>query len=127
MEYQPDFYDEEDEGGLVRLSRVRYQLQDGQPDAMGWTVADIEGVEFATVTDLLADALSGQIMFAAVTSFGSRKTALIPVEGMYLDLHEELLVVPVTQSDVHRSPDFHEDTVDVMPYVEYWLRLAATR
>jgi hypothetical protein len=127
MDYQPDFYDEEEEGGLVRLSRVRYQLQDGQPDAMGWRVADIEGVEFGTVTDLLADAMTGQIMFAAVTSLGSGKTALIPVEGMYLDLHEEQLVIPVSQSDVHRSPDFRDDTVDVMPYVDYWLRLAATR
>ena len=127
MDYEPDFHDEEDEGGLVRLSRVRYQLQDGQPDAMGWRVADIEGVEFGTVTDLLADAITGQIMFAAVTSMGSGKTALIPVEGMYLDLHEEQLVIPVSQSDVHRSPDFCDDTVDVMPYVDYWLRLAATR
>lgn len=124
MEYQPDFYDEE-EGGLVRLSRVRYQLQEGQPDAMGWTVADIEGVEFGHVTDLLADAMTGQIVFAAVTSYGTGRTALIPVEGMYLDMHEELLVVPVRESDVRRSPEFEDNTVDVMPYVEYWLRLAA--
>lgn len=123
MDYEPDFYEEE-EGGLVRLSRVRYQLTEGQPDAMGWAVADIEGVEFGKVTDLLADAMSGQIIFAAVTSYDSGKTALIPVEGVYLDLQEEMLIIPVRESDVRRSPSFTEETIDVMPFVEYWLRLA---
>lgn len=123
MDYEPDFYEEE-EGGLVRLSRVRYQLTEGQPDAMGWAVADIEGVEFGKVTDLLADAMSGQIIFAAVTSYDSGQTALIPVEGIYLDMQEEMLIIPVRESDVRRSPVFTEETIDVMPFVEYWLRLA---
>lgn len=124
MEYYPDFEDEE-EGGLVRLSRVRYQLSEGQPDAMGWRVADSEGVEFGTVSDLLADIATGQIIFAAVTDEDTGKTTLIPVEGMYLDMAESVVVVPARESDIRRSPEFTEETVDVMPYVEYWLRLAA--
>ncbi|MCX6343532.1 MAG: PRC-barrel domain-containing protein [Armatimonadetes bacterium] len=124
MEYHPDFYEEE-EAGLVRLSRVKYQLSEGQPDAMGWTVSDIDGVEFGRISDLLADAMTGQIVFAAVTTHNSGRTALIPVEGMYLDMHMELLVVPVKEADVRRSPDFTDDTVDVMPFAEFWLRQAA--
>jgi hypothetical protein len=124
MEYHPDFCEEE-EAGLVRLSRVKYQLSEGQPDAMGWTVSDIDGIEFGRISDLLADAMTGQIVFAAVTSHNSSRTALIPVEGMYLDMQMELLVAPVKEADVRRCPDFTDDTVDVMPFAEFWLRQAA--
>lgn len=126
MNYQPDFREEEDyEGGLVRLSRVKYQLSEGQPDAMGWRVSDSEGVEFGMVSDLLADASSGQIVFAAVTSEDTGKTALVPVEGTYLDLAENILIVPVKESEVMSSPEFNDDVVDVMPFVEYWIKVAA--
>jgi hypothetical protein len=126
MEYYPDFAEEEEEhGGLVRLSRVRYELAEGQPDAMGWRVADVDGVEFGTVTDLLADSMTGQIIFAAITGDGTSRTALIPVEGVYLDLTRSLLIVPVSESDVMACPDFTDDVVDLMPYVEYWMHKAA--
>ena len=67
MQYYPDFAEDEDEQiGLVRLSCVTYQLAEGQPDAMGWQVADMEGVIFGIVSDMLADAGSGQIVFVAI-------------------------------------------------------------
>jgi hypothetical protein len=127
MEYYPDFPDEEEEeeGGLVRLSRVRYQLADGQPDAMGWSATDVEGVEFGRVVDLLADAMTGQIVFVAVTDFNSGRTALIPVEGMSLDIARNLLLIPLRQSDIRGCPDFTDDVVDLMPFVEYWTRVTA--
>jgi len=125
MEYYPDFPDEEEEqGGLVRLSRVRYQLVDGQPDAMGWSVADVEGIKFGYVSDLLADANTGQIIFAAVKGSNTGRTALVPVEGMYFDISDCLLVVPAREPDVRGCPDFTDDVIDVMPFVDYWLKLA---
>lgn len=126
MEYYPDFPEEveEQQSGLVRLSRVTYELADGQPDAMGWRAADIEGVEFGNVSDLLADAITGQIIFAAITHDSSGKTSLIPVEGISLDLTRQTLIVPVRESDIRNSPDFTDDVVDLMPFVEYWLQLA---
>jgi len=128
MDYSPDFHDEEeDEVGLVRLSRVTYQLAEGQPDAMGWGVADAEEVEFGQVSDLLADAMSGQIVFVAVTSNGSGKTALVPVEGVYLDESRSRLMIPLRQSDITGCPDFNDTVVDVMPFVDYWVRLASAR
>ncbi|MHB9035052.1 MAG: PRC-barrel domain-containing protein [Armatimonadota bacterium] len=125
MEYYPDFPEEEEEGGLVRLSRVTYQLADGQPDAMGWRVLDADGREFGIVSDLLADVGTGQIIFAAVKSHTSGKTALIPVEGMYLDLVAGAVIVPVSELAVNECPEFTDEVVDVMPYVEYWLRRVA--
>lgn len=125
MEYYPNFPDEEDEQvGLVRLSRVTYQLADGQPDAMGWQVADIEGVIIGKVADMLADAATGQIVFVAINTEDTGRTALVPVEGMYLDMAHNLLIVPAREDDVRNSPDFTEEVIDVMPYVEYWIRLA---
>jgi len=125
MEYYPDFRDEdEDQIGLVRLSRVTYQLADGQPDAMGWQVADIEGVIFGNVSDMLADAGTGQIVFVAVRAEDSGKIALVPVEGMYLDIAHDLLIVPARESDVVNSPEFTDEVVDVMPFVDYWVGLA---
>jgi len=126
MEYYPDFFDEEEEQiGLVRLSRVTYTLADGQPDAMGWQVADVEGVIVGKVSDLLADASTGQIVFVAVRSEDTGKTALVPVEGLYLDIAHDLLIVPARESDIRGCPDFTDDVVDVMPFVEYWLRMAS--
>ena len=128
MDYSPDFHDdEEDEIGLVRLSRVTYRLADDQPDAMGWKVADVEGVDFGTVSDLLADATTGQIVFAAITCGDTGRTALVPVEGMYLDEIRTRLIIPVRQSDITGGPDFNDEVVDVMPFVDYWVKLAATR
>lgn len=125
MDYYPDFRDEEEEQiGLVRLSRVTYQLADGQPDAMGWQVADIEGVIFGTVSDMLADAGTGQIVFVAVRTEEAGKLALVPVEGMYLDIAHDLLIVPARESEVVNSPEFTDEVVDVMPYVDYWVGLA---
>lgn len=125
MEYYPSFHDEEEEQvGLVRLSHVTYQLADGQPDAMGWQVADVEGVIIGRVADMLADAATGQIVFVAVKTEETGKTALVPVEGMYLDMAHDLLVVPAREDDVRNCPDFTEDVIDVMPYVDYWIRLA---
>ena len=127
MEHGPDFAEnEEQEGGLVRLSRVTYQLADGQPDAMGWKAADIEGVEFGRVSDLLADAATGQIIFAAIDNDCSGNTALIPVEGMYLDMARCLLIVPVRESEIRGCPNFTDDVVDLMPFVEYWVQRAAS-
>lgn len=120
MDYSPSFPEEQERGSLIRLSRVRYELAEGQPDAMGWKVADINGIEFGTITDLLADLMTGQIIFAAIKTDNTGKTALIPVEGVYLDMSRKLLIVPVTESEVRDSPDFDEDVVDLMPYVEYW-------
>ena len=125
MEYYPNFPDKEDEQvGLVRLSRVTYQLADGQPDAMGWQVADIEGVMIGKVADMLADAATGQIVFVAVNTEDSGRTALVPVEGMYLDMAHDLLIVPASEIDVHNCPDFTEEVIDVMPFVDYWVGLA---
>jgi hypothetical protein len=125
MAYYPDFRDEEEEQiGLVRLSRVTYQLADGQPDAMGWQVADVEGVIFGTVSDMLADAGTGQIVFVAVRTEDSGRIALVPVEGMYLDIAHDLLIVPARASDVVNGPEFTEEVVDVMPFVDYWVSLA---
>jgi hypothetical protein len=125
MEYYPSFPDEEDEQvGLVRLSRVTYQLADGQPDAMGWQVADIEGVIIGKVADMLADAATGQIVFVAINTEDTGKTALVPVEGMYLDMAHDLLIVPAHEHEVRNCPNFTEEVVDVMPFVEYWVRLA---
>lgn len=126
MSYYPDFAeeDEEQEGGLVRLSRVTYQLADGQPDAMGWTTADIEGIEFGRVSDLLADAATGQIVFAAIAHDVSGKTALVPVEGMYLDMTRNMLIVPVKEMEIRSCPDFTDDVVDLMPFIQYWVARA---
>ena len=125
MSDYPDSYDvREEEGGVVRLSRVTYELVEGQPDAMGWNVADIEGVQFGKVSDLLADANSGQILFVAIANNGSGKTALVPVEGAYLDLVRRLLIVPARESEIRACPDFSDEVVDLMPYVDYWMRLA---
>ena len=125
MEYQPGF-SEEEERGLVRLSRVTYELAEGQPDAMGWRAADAEGVEFGSVSDMLADSLSGQIVFVAVTFDALARTALVPVEGLYLDLTAKVLIVPCRRSDIQSCPEFTDEVVDLMPFVDYWTRVTAS-
>ena len=51
----------------------------------------------------------------------------MPVEGVYLDERALALIIPLRQSDITGCPDFNDDVVDVMPFVDYWVRLAAAR
>jgi len=120
MENYPECSTDQNEVGLVRLSRISYRLEEGQPDAMGWKVADAEGAVFGTIFDLLADGDSGQIVFVAVTTDESGRRVLIPVEGAYLDLTDETLIIPVSEDDVAHSPEFTDETEDITPFVEYW-------
>jgi hypothetical protein len=121
----PDYFDDtEEESGCVRLSRVTYELADGQPDAMGWRAVDVEGVSFGTICDMLADANTGQILFVAITSRDTGKTSLVPVEGSYLDLVQRVLIIPARESEIRGCPDFTDDIVDLMPFVDYWMKLA---
>ncbi len=115
--------DEESEHGLVRLSCVRYEIAEGQPDAMGWRVEDVNGQECGYVSDLLADAVTGQILYVAVTDNDTEKVSLVPVEGSFLDTCHKTLVLSVPESVIANSPDFSDDVVDVSPFIDYWMEM----
>lgn len=125
MEYNPYFPEEEQEQlAVVRLSRVTYELAEGQPDAMGWGAADADGIIFGTVSDMLADAMTGQILFVAISHNQTGKTALVPVDGVFLDIAKQIMLVPIPEAAVMGCPDFTEDVVDLMPFVDYWYKLS---
>jgi hypothetical protein len=46
---------------------------------------------------------------------------------MYLDMTRSLLIVPIRESDIRTCPDFTEDVVDLMPFIEFWVARAETQ
>jgi hypothetical protein len=103
---------------LVRLSQIEHELEDGQPDMMGWPVADMSGEEVGTLGDMLVDVETGDIPFGAI-SYSDRCTA-IPLDLMYLDEPNKRLVLPATKDQLNEAPQFTDDTEDMEPYVDYW-------
>jgi len=108
-------------GELVRLSEIEYEPEPGQPDLLGWPVADAGGEVIGRVDDLLVDTETGEIPFGSIC-YGDRCTA-VPLDLMFLDEPNGRLVLPVSKDELENAPEFTDDTEDVQPYVEYWGRL----
>lgn len=109
-------------GELVRLSQIEYEQEPGQPDLLGWPVADQDGREFGSLDDMLVDVETGDVPFASIC-YDDKCTA-VPLDVMFLDEPNHRLILPVTKEDMLDAPEFTDDTEDVQPYVEYWNRLA---
>ncbi|MBI2843988.1 MAG: hypothetical protein HYX78_11365 [Armatimonadetes bacterium] len=112
---------EEANSELVRLSETDYETEPGQPDLMGWPVADSAGDVFGKVDDLLVDVDTGEVPFASVC-FMDRCTA-VPLEVLYLDSANKRLVLPLEKEELSQAPEFTELSEDVSPYIEFWEKL----
>jgi sporulation protein YlmC with PRC-barrel domain len=108
----------EETGELARLSELDYEMEEGNPNIIGWTVVDDKGEEFAKVEDLLVDLGSGAIVMAAI-SYGGRQT-LVPIEAFALDMPKNRMILPVEKNDLEAAPVFSEDTEDVNQFFDYW-------
>jgi hypothetical protein len=103
---------------LVRLSQLKHEMEAGQPEMMGWPVADMTGKEVGKLDDMLVDVETGDIPFGAIC-YGDKCTA-IPLDLMYLDEPNKRLVLPATDKQLLDAPQFTDDTEDMEPYVDYW-------
>lgn len=113
----------EEVGQLVRLSQMEDIPEEEQPELLGWMVADADGKTFGRIADLLVDTETGEIPFASVC-YGDKCTA-IPLEVMFLDEANKLLVLPVDQEELRDAPEFTADTEDIQRYVEFWDELTS--
>jgi sporulation protein YlmC with PRC-barrel domain len=105
-------------GQLARLSDLDYEMEEGQPDIIGWTVVDERGTDIGKVDDLLVDLDTGSIMLAAI-EFDNKHT-LVPIESFALDTSNNRLILPVDRTEVESAPLFTEQTEDVSVFFDYW-------
>jgi len=105
-------------GELVRLSELEYEQEPGQPELLGWPVADADGKTIGRVDDLLVDTETGEIPFAAVC-YDDKCTA-VPLELMFLDEPNRRLVLPAHKADLENAPQLTDETEDVQPHAQYW-------
>lgn len=110
-------------GELVRLSQIEYDTEPGEPDMLGWPVADAKGDVFGQVDDMLVDVESGEIPFASIR-YNDRCTA-IPLDLLYLDEDNKRLVMPVDNTQLADAPEFTDETEDVQVFIDYWDNIAA--
>lgn len=103
---------------LVRLSQIEHELDAGEPDMMGWPVADMADEEVGKLGDMLVEVETGDIPFGVIC-YGDKSTA-IPLDLMYLDEPNKRLVLPATKDQLIVAPQFTDDTEDMEPYVDYW-------
>jgi hypothetical protein len=105
-------------GQLARLSELDYEMEEGQPDIVGWKVVGENNDEIAQVSDLLVDLDTGAIMLAEL-SYDDKQT-LIPVEAFALDTANSRLILPVDKQELEGAPLFTEETEDVSVFFDYW-------
>jgi sporulation protein YlmC with PRC-barrel domain len=119
MEFQRDEQTPmEQTGQLARLSELDYEMEEGQPDVIGWNVVDENGEEVAKVSDLLVDLDSGAIMLAALSL--ADKETLVPIESFALDATKSRLVLPANKTELQNAPAFTNETEDVSQFFDYW-------
>lgn len=110
-------------GQLVRLSQIDYETEPGQPDLLGWTVADSDNNLIGKLDDMLVDVDTGEILFGSVC-YNDRCIA-VPLELMFMDEASKRLVLPVSMEELTDAPEFAEDTEDMQLHVNFWTRLVS--
>ena len=110
-------------GQLIRLSQIEYDVEQGQPDLIGWPVADADGEVIGRLDDMLVDIETGDIPFGSV-SFDDRRTA-VPLELMFMDEANQRLVLPVTRAELANAPEFSDETEDMQLHMVFWNQMVA--
>lgn len=70
---------------LRRLSELRYQVADGEPDVRGWKVYASTGRELGTVSDLLIDTDAGEVVMLDVDLRRGDRHTLAPIRAAWID------------------------------------------
>lgn len=70
---------------LRRLSELRYQVADGEPDIRGWSVFTSTGREIGRVSDLLVDPDAGEVVMLDVDLRRNDRHTLAPLRAVWID------------------------------------------
>ncbi|GJG87122.1 hypothetical protein tb265_23030 [Gemmatimonadetes bacterium T265] len=70
---------------LRRLSELRYEVADGEPDVRGWTVYASTGREVGTVADLLVDTEAGEVVMLDVDLRRGDQHTFAPIRAAWID------------------------------------------
>ena len=70
---------------LKRLSELRYEVADGEPDIRGWTVYASTGREVGIVSDLLVDTDAGEVVMLDVDLRRHNQHTLAPIRAAWVD------------------------------------------
>ncbi len=70
---------------LRRLSELRYEVADGEPDIRGWTAYASTGREVGTVADLLVDPEAGEVVMLDIDLRRGDQHTLAPIRAAWID------------------------------------------
>lgn len=70
---------------LKRLSELRFEVADGEPDVRGWHVYASTGREIGTVTDLLVDVEAGEVVMLDVDLRRNDQHTFVPIRAAWID------------------------------------------
>ncbi|HZF66711.1 MAG TPA: PRC-barrel domain-containing protein, partial [Gemmatirosa sp.] len=70
---------------LKRLSDLRYDVSDGDPDVRGWAVWASTGRELGVVDDLLVDVEAGEVVMVDVDLKRDDRHAYAPLRAAWID------------------------------------------
>ncbi|MEN6521473.1 MAG: PRC-barrel domain-containing protein [Armatimonadota bacterium] len=110
-------------GQLVRLRQIDYETEPGQPDLLGWEVADSDNNLIGKLDDMLVDTDTGEILFGSVCY--NDRCIVVPLELMFMDEANKQLVLPVSVDELVDAPEFTEETEDMQPHIRFWTQLVS--
>jgi sporulation protein YlmC with PRC-barrel domain len=83
---------------LAPMSKLKWDVADGEPDIRGWEVKTLSGHEIGEVNDLLVDTNAGEVVMLDIDIKGSRDHTLAPIRAAQID--REGRVVRIDSADV---------------------------
>lgn len=99
---------------LQPLKGSDYQVKDGQPDILGWTVKNESGANIGTIDDLLFDAKSNAVRYLIIDLTSSKLT-----------LEQRNVMIPIGIAQLHQAgdevilPNLHLDQYHALPTYQH--------
>jgi hypothetical protein len=102
---------------LKELSRSDFEIKDGQPDIISWTVKSSSGLSIGMVSELLFDEQERKVRYIVLDLHGNRlgieeRNVLVPIGIAELDKDHDFVILPnITAQQLSVLPEYDHGNV----------------
>jgi hypothetical protein len=96
---------------LVPLSKLKWDVADGEVDVRGWDVRTLSGHEIGSVKDLLVDTAAGEVVMLDIDLKGSRDHTLAPIRAAEIDRSSRVVRIDSSEIEPGAMPALGREAV----------------
>jgi photosynthetic reaction center H subunit len=96
---------------LASLSKLKWDVADGEPDIRGWEVKTLSGHEIGKVKDLLVDTEAGEVVMLDIDLEGSRDHTLAPIRAAQVDRSSRVVRIDSSDIEAGAMPSLTRDAI----------------